>query len=41
MSVMDHRPRAMPWLLAAAALLVIHKLRLVAWYAIEDADGQP
>lgn len=36
MSVMDHRPKLSPWLFAAVALLVVHKLRLVAWYAVED-----
>lgn len=41
MTFMDHRPHAGRWLLAAAALLVIHKLRLVAWYAIEDRKGNP
>lgn len=41
MSFMDHRPRAWPWLFTAVCLLTIHKLRLVAWYAIEDWDGEP
>lgn len=36
MSFLDHRPNAGRWILAAAALLVIHELRLVAWYAIDD-----
>ena len=32
----DHRPTR-AWLFVAVALVVVHKLRLIAWYAIDDA----
>lgn len=35
----DHRP-ARAWLLVAATLLVLHKLRLLGWYTIEDAANK-
>ena len=41
MTMLDHRPRPMPWIAAAIALLVIHKLRLIAWYALDDDRDRP